>query len=540
MIFWETGFLFFALAIIEYSNGSVVPIAYTPELGVQQHQLQSYNIKPILIKLDDFTYPPHSNAEVYRATVGKFNAYFGLNTTAENVAYFIIGHQLPITKSNPNWLHMEPDIVTLSPVVTKLANSNPETEIRVFVSDESIDQSNVDIIKGFADAGAYLGVVTPALSSSNIDAVNFTVRYIEKLASHINDNGDISINGETVQFTSANFLRLIQSTKHMISTDVMGVTIDFSTSGELQTLSFYFCEFQPYNCSPGFYKLNDNSFEIGVKLNRKKIVKLLAFQDMTFLPSFEDMEISMAIQMIKIIFTSDISYSYEIVNVPSSSNVTVQETLVKTLNDPQTAYTMSAFPILLNPNLDVQYTHAVLYDGIVVIKIREATAINLFHIFDIISGFIWLCVFVSLIFVALIFFAIKIINDYQMKQLGEAPEDNDIPLFRQFFNVIYQNFSAVLLAKVLVKPKQPSIRLLYQSYWIASILFVATYAAALAEQRFLVRESPVPFDSLRGLAYNSQNYRWFFIRNSSAVWKIKVGLNFTEVFEVSDIKLSTL
>ncbi|VDL19877.1 unnamed protein product [Hymenolepis diminuta] len=476
-----------------------------------------------MIKLEDFKYPPHSDAEVYRAAIGKFNACFGLNTTAENMAYFIIGHQLPISKSNSNWLHMEPDIVTLSPVVTKLANSNPETEIRVFVSDESVDchklreavssifqwsvmtfdnnmgllkaltefkpyienkrvsyaicdagkelgfakimldyllkngiyygseiyiytyssmikQSNLDIMEEFAVAGAYLGVITPALSSSDIDAVNFTVRYIERLASHINGNGDIS---------------------YMISTDIMDVTLDFSTSGELQTLSFYFCEFKPYNniinyhfpkkCSPGFYKVKDNSFEIGVKLNRKKTVKLLVFQDMTFLPSFEDMEISMAIQMIKIIFTSDISYSYEIVNVPSSSNVTVQETLVKTLNNPQTTYTMSAFPILLDPNLDVQYTHAVLYDGIVMIKIREATTVNLFHIFDVVSGFIWLCVFASLIFVALIFFAIKTVNDHQMKQMGETPEDDDISLFRQFFNVIYQNFSAVLLAKVRCK-----------------------------------------------------------------------------------------
>lgn len=68
-------------------------------------------------------------------------------------------------------------------------------------------------MKEFELAGAYLGVVTPALSSSDIDPVNFTVRYIERLASNINGNGDISINGETVQFTSANFLKLIQSTE---------------------------------------------------------------------------------------------------------------------------------------------------------------------------------------------------------------------------------------------------------------------------------------------------------------------------------------
>lgn len=40
---------------------------------------------------------------------------------------------------------MEPDIVTLSPVVTKLANSNPDTEIRVFVSDESVGKLRFSI-----------------------------------------------------------------------------------------------------------------------------------------------------------------------------------------------------------------------------------------------------------------------------------------------------------------------------------------------------------------------------------------------------------
>lgn len=116
---------------------------------------------------------------------------------------------------------------------------------------------------------------------------------------------------------------------------------------------------------------------------------------------------------------------------------------------------MSAFPILLDPNLNVPQSPAVFYDGIVMIKIRKATAVNLFRIFDVISGFIWLCVFASLIFVALIFFAIKVATDYRTRQLGLVPEDQDVSLLRQFLNVIYQNFSAVLLAKVSYYSESP-------------------------------------------------------------------------------------
>nr|CDS33101.1 hypothetical protein HmN_000483600 [Hymenolepis microstoma] len=604
MLHLRTGILLFALAIIEYSNEKVVPLAYSPELGVNVDQIQSPNIQPVPIKLEEFKYPSHYNPGVYRAAIGNFSPYFGLNTTAEDLAYFIIGRDLSAKQKCSNWLRMEPDIVALSPVVTKLANNNPETETRVFISDTSTDclelreavssnfqwtivasdnytallkelkefkpyvvnkkvsyaicdsvngigfvtsmldlllkngiyhgsevyiytylnmknENNHKAIEEFASAGAYLGVVTPALSSSDLTAVPFTVMYIGNLSSYIKNNGDIDINGETVPFTSANFLKLIHSKKCNISNNVMDIVLDYSTNGELGTLSFYICEFQPFKCTPGYYKVKDSSLEIGITLGRRNTVKALVFQDITFFPSFEDSEVSLAIQMIGNIFSSDASHSYELVAVPYNSNVIVQETLVKTLNSSKTTYTMSAFPILLDPNLDVQYTHAVFYDGIVMIKIREATDVNLFHIFDVLSGFIWLCVFVSLLVVALIFFVIKVVNDRQARQMGKTPEDDDIPLHRQFFNVIYQNFSAVLLAKVLVKPNQPSIRVLYQSYWLVSILFVATYAAALAEQRFIARETPVPFDSLRGLANNNQNYKWFFIRNSSAVWKMK-------------------
>ncbi len=78
---------------------------------------------------------------------------------------------------------------------------------------------------------------------------------------------------------------------------------------------------------------------------------------------------------------------------------------------------------------------------------------------------------------------------------------------------------------MIVKPKQTSIRVLYQSYWMASILFVATYAASLAEQRFVARQTVVPFNSLSGLLHNEFGYRWMFLKNSAAVWFIEVRLH---------------
>lgn len=109
---------------------------------------------------------------------------------------------------------------------------------------------------------------------------------------------------------------------------------------------------------------------------------------------------------------------------------------------------MSAFPLPLEGSMSVRHTEGILFDGIVMIKSRTTSELALFRIFDSISGYIWLCVFASLIFVAIIFFVIKVVNDHQMKALGFIPDDQNTSLFKRFLNVIFQNFSAVLLAKV--------------------------------------------------------------------------------------------
>lgn len=109
---------------------------------------------------------------------------------------------------------------------------------------------------------------------------------------------------------------------------------------------------------------------------------------------------------------------------------------------------MSAFPLPLDTGTNVRHTGAVFYDGIVMIKSRKTTDLALFHIFDSLSGFVWLCVFASLIFVAIIFFTIKVVYDRQTRSMGIVSEDEDVPFFKRFLTVIFQNFSAVLLAKV--------------------------------------------------------------------------------------------
>lgn len=99
-----------------------------------------------------------------------------------------------------------------------------------------------------------------------------------------------------------------------------------------------------------------------------------------------------------------------------------------------------------------------------------------------------------------------------------------LPLFlvNKSYNTLQKLDQPLFCMKMLVKPKLTSIRVLYQSYWMASIFIVATYAASLAEQRFVARDAAVPFGSLYGLVENTANYRWIFLRNSSVVWMMQV------------------
>ncbi|VUZ51929.1 unnamed protein product [Hymenolepis diminuta] len=268
----------------------------------------------------------------------------------------------------------------------------------------------------------------------------------------------------------------------------------------------------------GSYDEDLNSLELPDSLYKRPVVTLMAFQNVIFLPSIEHEQLSMAKQMIDEIFRSELPYSYELVYVEHDQNIPIQKVVENTLNDSMTEMSMSAFPMPLKVSTDLRHTESILYDGIVMIKRKTSSKYALFRIFQSVSGFIWLCVLASLIVVAIVFYSIKFANDRQTKAMGLIPEDQDISPFKRFLSAIFRNSAAVLLAKILVKPKEISIRVLYQFYWFAAIFFVATYAASLAEQRFVGRSSTVPFSSMEGLLNNSYGYRWFFLVNSSALY----------------------
>ncbi|KAL5110940.1 Glutamate receptor ionotropic kainate 1 [Taenia crassiceps] len=607
---WFFLHLFFIFVPCSYckASGGIVPVAYSTDLGVQPNQFNSVYLQSVLINPNEFKWPSNSTAGIYRAAVGDFSYYFGLNTTEESVAYFITGNLPPRRTNTSSWLRIAPYLSDLAPIVKELAKQGLETEESVFISDaspecrelreltspsfkwsiltsvnssrlseelsqlksyvngkivhyalcdgnvESIfsqqvltklletglyfgskiyvytkrkaDDNNIqEAFKSFADAGASLAVVSPVLCGSKSAPVEVSLKALEQLSQNYVDDSVIQLNGQSVPFNSPNFLRLIQTTVIQVPIcNRSNFTICFTKDGFLCIIDVNIYGIGPGIASlpsSGFYDHRTGQLTLLPNIYHRPVVKLLAFQDTTFLPSLENSQFSMAMQMIKEIFTTKAPYEYEIVPVAYSKDVIVQRAVEDYLSRSDVTLTMSAFPLPLDTGTKARHTGAVLYDGIVMVKSRKTSQLVLFRIFDSLSGFIWLCVFASLIFVAIIFFAIKVVYYHQTRSMGVVPEDEDIPLFKRFLTVIFQNFSAVLLAKMLVKPKLTSLRVLYQSYWMASIFIVATYAASLAEQRFVERDTMVPFNSLHGLLKNTANYRWLFLRNSSVIWMMQ-------------------
>lgn len=59
----------------------------------------------------------------------------------------------------------------------------------------------------------------------------------------------------------------------------------------------------------------------------------VSLQDVTFLPPYANLDTSKAFLMIQEIFTPDVPYSYEFVNVTIAKSETIQETIVKNLTN---------------------------------------------------------------------------------------------------------------------------------------------------------------------------------------------------------------
>ena len=76
----------------------------------------------------------------YRTAVGNFNDYFGLNTTAEGVAYFITGALPPRHVNTSNWLRVAPNLADFGPVVSGITMRDHSAAEYVFISDPTLGQ----------------------------------------------------------------------------------------------------------------------------------------------------------------------------------------------------------------------------------------------------------------------------------------------------------------------------------------------------------------------------------------------------------------
>ncbi|KAM7538418.1 hypothetical protein Aperf_G00000074616 [Anoplocephala perfoliata] len=387
------------------------------------------------------------------------------------------------------------------------------------------EDASKNLFTPFSRAGANLAIVTPLLSASRCTPIEATVKVLEYLSTNYIAGDTIKLDDKTVPFTSLNFLRLVHSNSVTIKcTDGEELTITFTSDGFLRITEFFIYKITPdagIEVFRGSYDDDIGVVEFPDNLYKRPTMTLLAFQNIAFLPSMESQKFSMYKKMLDVILTADLPYNYKLIYLDYDPSLLVQQAIGGTLNRSMNEMKMSAFPIFLNDNSKLKHSEPVLYDGVVMIKRRISNEPDLFRIFQPVSGYVWLCIIVSLLSVAVIFFIIKVINDHQMKVMGQAPEDHDISLFNRFVTVIIRTFSTILLAKIPVESKHLSIRVLYQFYWLASILLVATYAASLAEQRFITLRAKVPFTSLEGLLENTDGYRWFFLRNSSVRWMME-------------------
>ncbi|VDN96973.1 unnamed protein product [Rodentolepis nana] len=307
------------------------------------------------------------------------------------------------------------------------------------------------------------------LCSAKYTPVSATVKVLEYLSLNYVGDSTIELDGKHVPFTSANFLRLIQQTTVSYIPDndneEEAFTIAFNKDGFLRIIEFFIYKIMPDGFVEFFRGSFDerlNSLVLPDNIYKTSVVTLVAFQDIIFLPSIEHEEFSTGKQMIDEIFRSELPYSFKIVYVGHDPDLPIQKVVENALNDSKNEVSMSAFPMFWKLGTDLRHSETVLYDGIVMIKSKTSSKPALFQIFQSISGFIWLCVLVSIIFVAVIFYIIKYVNDKQSKAMGLLPKDYNI----------------------LIKPKRIAVGVLHQICWLASLFVIATYAASLADQRF--------------------------------------------------------
>ncbi|VDK74947.1 unnamed protein product [Dibothriocephalus latus] len=224
---------------------------------------------------------------------------------------------------------------------------------------------------------------------------------------------------------------------------------------------------------------------------------------------------SVSNSMLEAIFGSSPNYvyTYQATQVSQNGNLEAQFLKDMTAQD----YTISAFPLMhaKNAPLNLQQTSSVLLDSVVIVGMAFPTDYRPFELFAPFDGYVWLLILISLIVIAAIFLVIQEVSERQRRNLGVEGTVEETSHFSQIRDAIFRNFSAILLAKLNLRPKMPSIRVLYQFYWFNALIMVVTFAAMLAARRLIMPTTGVFFNSLTDLLDNKAGVRWFFLQNSS-------------------------
>ncbi|BHF65215.1 hypothetical protein SprV_0200822500 [Sparganum proliferum] len=352
--------------------------------------------------------------------------------------------------------------------------------------------ANMTSLYRYKDAGAEIFLLSP---DSRLPPNEKAKRYLEAVAQNLTGPGDlmslfyqetVSIVGPNDKPTPMCFQRngfpcKIAAHGHLLSngneTEISAI-YDVQT-GELDTVSFI----------------------------RQTQVLAIAFQNY-FLPDPDDSNFSTSSIMMKAIFGSSQNYNFKYQPIKEPSNGALEAQFLHDLT--AFNYTISAFPIakLTNVPTDLEQTSPVLLDSVVIVGNFLSSSYSPFQIFEPFDGYVWLLILITLIVITVIFIAIQEFYEQHQRNLGIQDTGEEVSTSSKIGDAIFHNFSAVLLAKLILKPKMPSIRVLYQSYWLSAILLVVSFAAMLSAQSsvyWLARSSD---GGVLGNLYNVASTSW--------------------------------
>ncbi|KAL7064004.1 hypothetical protein AAHC03_05263 [Spirometra sp. Aus1] len=362
--------------------------------------------------------------------------------------------------------------------------------------------ANMTSLYRYKDAGAEIFLLSPDTRLSPNERAK---RYLEAVAQDLTGPGDL-------------MSLFYQETVSIVGPDDKPTPMCFQRNG-------FPCKIAAY----GHLLSNGNESEISaiydvrtgeldtVSFLRQTQVLAIAFQNY-FLPDPDDSNFSTSSIMMKAIFGSSQNYNFKYHPIKEPSNGALEAQFLHELT--AFNYTISAFPLakLTNVPANLEQTSPVLLDSVVIVGKFFSTSYSPFQIFEPFDGYVWLLILITLIVITVIFIAIQELYEQHQRNLGIQDTGEEVSTFAKIGDAIFHNFSALLLAKLILKPKMPSIRVLYQSYWLSAILLVVSFAAMLSAQRLVTHTTDVYFNSLTDLLTNTQGYRWFFLQNSSVYW----------------------